>query len=68
MRKEKSEDPAPACSTSIAHPVGGADKSNKEKIMSRMALNDHKAGMEGLDRESINKVILEASKGTANRS
>ena len=32
-------------------------------IMSRMALNDNKAGMEGLDKERINQIIYEASKG-----
>ena len=32
-------------------------------IMSRMALNDNKAGMEGLDRDKINAIIYEASKG-----
>ena len=31
-------------------------------ILSRMALNDNKAGMEGLDRERINKIIIESSK------
>ncbi|KAM9858107.1 DNA polymerase kappa [Aulostomus maculatus] len=29
-----------------------------------MALNDNKAGMEGLDRDKINKIIMEASKGS----
>ncbi|KAJ8263105.1 hypothetical protein COCON_G00155620 [Conger conger] len=29
-----------------------------------MALNDNKAGMEGLDKDKINKIILEASKGS----
>ncbi|XP_048854896.1 DNA polymerase kappa isoform X2 [Brienomyrus brachyistius] len=33
-------------------------------FLSRMALNDNKAGMEGLDRDKINKIILEASKGS----
>ncbi|XP_060082744.1 DNA polymerase kappa-like [Ylistrum balloti] len=33
-------------------------------LMSRMLLNDNKAGMEGLDKEKINQVILEASKGS----
>lgn len=32
--------------------------------LSRIGLNSHKAGMEGLDKENINKVILEASKGS----
>lgn len=31
-------------------------------LLSRIALNDNKAGMEGLDRDKINKVILETSK------
>uniref|UniRef100_A0A8C4N7Q0 DNA polymerase kappa n=1 Tax=Eptatretus burgeri TaxID=7764 RepID=A0A8C4N7Q0_EPTBU len=33
-------------------------------FLSRMALNDNKAGMEGLDKEKINKIILDASKGS----
>lgn len=32
-------------------------------LVSRMALNDNKAGMEGLDKEKINQIIYEASKG-----
>ncbi|XP_062511612.1 DNA polymerase kappa-like isoform X2 [Corticium candelabrum] len=32
--------------------------------LSRMELNDQKAGMEGLDKEKINQIILEASKGS----
>ena len=32
--------------------------------LSRMGLNVHKAGMEGLDRERINEIILSASKGS----
>lgn len=32
-------------------------------MSSRMALNDHKAGMQNLDREKINQIIFEASKG-----
>ncbi|KAM7391769.1 hypothetical protein PAMP_022428 [Pampus punctatissimus] len=35
-----------------------------EGFLSRMALNDNKAGMEGLDREKINKIIMESSKGS----
>ena len=31
---------------------------------SRIGLNAHKAGMEGLDKEKINRVILEASRGS----
>uniref|UniRef100_A0A8C9SP45 DNA polymerase kappa n=1 Tax=Scleropages formosus TaxID=113540 RepID=A0A8C9SP45_SCLFO len=33
-------------------------------LFSWMALNDNKAGMEGINREKINKIILEASKGS----
>ncbi|CAL8346595.1 unnamed protein product [Lota lota] len=33
-------------------------------FLSRMALNDNKAGMEGLDRDRINKIIIESSKGS----
>lgn len=33
-----------------------------EGLLSRMALNDNKAGMEGLDRDKINKIIMELSK------
>ncbi|KAJ8380386.1 hypothetical protein SKAU_G00011640 [Synaphobranchus kaupii] len=35
-----------------------------EGLLSRMALNDNKAGMEGLDRDKINKIILQTSKGS----
>ncbi|XP_076853770.1 DNA polymerase kappa isoform X2 [Brachyhypopomus gauderio] len=41
---------------------GEAD--GRESILSRMAINDNKAGMEGLDRDKINKIILESSKGS----
>ncbi|KAM4808293.1 DNA polymerase kappa [Rhinophrynus dorsalis] len=30
----------------------------------RMGLNDNKAGMEGLDKEKINKIIMDATKGS----
>ncbi|XP_028270064.1 DNA polymerase kappa [Parambassis ranga] len=36
----------------------------EEGFLSRMALNDNKAGMEGLDRDKINKIIMETSKGS----
>lgn len=42
----------------LSGPAATAD----EGILSRMGLNDNKAGMEGLDREKINKIILESSK------
>lgn len=32
--------------------------------LSRIGLNSNKAGMEGLDRDKINQVILQASKGS----
>ena len=32
--------------------------------LSRIGLNSHKAGMEGLDRDKINQIILDASKGS----
>lgn len=38
------------------------DKSSK--TLTRMKLNDHKAGMVGLDKEKINQIIFEASKGS----
>ncbi|XP_034781627.2 DNA polymerase kappa-like isoform X1 [Acipenser ruthenus] len=42
----------------------GRATSSDGRFLSRMALNDNKAGMEGLDKEKINKIILEASKGS----
>ncbi|CAN9513307.1 unnamed protein product [Ophioblennius macclurei] len=42
----------------------GASSSKQEGFLSRMALNDNKAGMEGLDRDKINKIIMETSKGS----
>ena len=35
-----------------------------EKSLTRMELNDHKAGMVGLDKQKINQIIFEASKGS----
>ena len=32
-------------------------------VASNLELNDHKAGMMGLDKDKINKIIMEASKG-----
>lgn len=40
--------------------AGGSESG--ENVLSSIALNDNKAGMEGLDRDKINKIILEASK------
>uniref|UniRef100_A0A3Q3LUY4 DNA polymerase kappa n=2 Tax=Mastacembelus armatus TaxID=205130 RepID=A0A3Q3LUY4_9TELE len=42
----------------------GAASSTGETFLSRMALNDNKAGMEGLDKDKINKIIMESSKGS----
>ncbi|XP_015258922.1 PREDICTED: DNA polymerase kappa isoform X1 [Cyprinodon variegatus] len=41
-----------------------AGSTKEENLLSRIALNDNKAGMEGLDRDKINKIIMEASKGS----
>ncbi|XP_077203486.1 DNA polymerase kappa isoform X2 [Paroedura picta] len=38
--------------------------SSQGGLLLRMGLNDNKAGMQGLDKEKINKVIMEASKGS----
>ncbi|XP_038661436.1 DNA polymerase kappa isoform X6 [Scyliorhinus canicula] len=56
IRKINMEDTAKETADSSAPSDGG--------ILSRMALNDNKAGMEGLDKEKINKIIMEASKGS----
>uniref|UniRef100_Q6DJA4 Polymerase (DNA directed) kappa n=1 Tax=Xenopus tropicalis TaxID=8364 RepID=Q6DJA4_XENTR len=37
---------------------------SKEAFQFRMGLNDNKAGMEGLDKEKINKIIMDATKGS----
>ncbi|KAL3063111.1 hypothetical protein OYC64_002820 [Pagothenia borchgrevinki] len=42
----------------------GVASSKGEGFLSRMALNDNKAGMEGLDRDRINKIIMTSSKGS----
>uniref|UniRef100_A0A8C6P4L1 DNA polymerase kappa n=1 Tax=Nothobranchius furzeri TaxID=105023 RepID=A0A8C6P4L1_NOTFU len=39
-------------------------QNSKGNFLSRMALNDNKAGMEGLDRDKINKIIMDTSKGS----
>ncbi|KAG8524658.1 DNA polymerase kappa, partial [Galemys pyrenaicus] len=36
----------------------------KDDLLLRVGLNDNKAGMEGLDKERINKIIMEATKGS----
>lgn len=40
------------------------NKTGSSKNLTRMELNDHKAGMLGLDKEKINQIIFEASKGS----
>lgn len=45
-------------------PTMDKDDAKEDGILSRMALNDNKAGMEGLDRDKINAIIMEASKGS----
>ncbi|XP_068461244.1 DNA polymerase kappa [Clinocottus analis] len=42
----------------------GMASTKGQGFLSRMALNDNKAGMEGLDRDKINKIIMESSKGS----
>ena len=42
----------------------GSSSSNEAAPVSRIGLNIHKAGMEGLDKERINEIILNASKGS----
>ncbi|NXC88591.1 POLK polymerase, partial [Cercotrichas coryphoeus] len=39
-----------------------ANSSCNDEVLLRMGLNDNKAGMEGLDKEKINKIIMEATK------
>lgn len=39
------------------------DNSNcSDGVILRMGLNDNKAGMQGLDKEKINKIIMKATK------
>ncbi len=45
-----------------SRPRGSESSSSGANLLSRIALNDNKAGMEGLDRDKINKIILETSK------
>ena len=46
----------------VKNDSNSTDKSSK--TLTRMELNDHKAGMVGLDKEKINQIIFEASKGS----
>ncbi|NXY43092.1 POLK polymerase, partial [Ceuthmochares aereus] len=41
-----------------------ATGSCNDDVLLRMGLNDNKAGMQGLDKEKINKIIMEATKGS----
>ncbi|XP_069736136.1 DNA polymerase kappa [Phaenicophaeus curvirostris] len=41
-----------------------ATSSCNDDVLLRMGLNDNKAGMQGLDKEKINKIIMEATKGS----
>ena len=45
------------------HKKMAQNKESNSHLMSRMLLNDNKAGMQGLDKEKINQIIYEASKG-----
>ncbi|XP_005505987.2 DNA polymerase kappa isoform X5 [Columba livia] len=40
------------------------NSSCSDGFLLRMGLNDNKAGMQGLDKEKINKIIMEATKGS----
>uniref|UniRef100_A0A8C8EPU3 DNA polymerase kappa n=1 Tax=Oncorhynchus tshawytscha TaxID=74940 RepID=A0A8C8EPU3_ONCTS len=40
------------------------EEAKAKNILLPMALNDNKAGMEGLNRDKINKIIMESSKGS----
>ena len=42
----------------------GTGKCNSHENLGLMKLNDHKAGMQGLDTAKINQIIEEASKGS----
>jgi len=41
------------------------EEKQQDTIMSRIALQPHKAGMDGVNREHVNRVIYEASKGAS---
>uniref|UniRef100_A0ABI8A1Z5 DNA polymerase kappa n=1 Tax=Felis catus TaxID=9685 RepID=A0ABI8A1Z5_FELCA len=46
------------------HSTKEKNDNNKDDLLLRMGLNDNKAGMEGLDKEKINKIIMEATRGS----
>lgn len=54
----------PSDCSSVTTTANGRDIPSTPPPMSRIGLNDHKAGMGGLDKQKINQIILEASKGS----
>uniref|UniRef100_A0A667GRH1 DNA polymerase kappa n=1 Tax=Lynx canadensis TaxID=61383 RepID=A0A667GRH1_LYNCA len=46
------------------HSTKEKNDNNRDDLLLRMGLNDNKAGMEGLDKEKINKIIMEATRGS----
>ncbi|XP_046546456.1 DNA polymerase kappa-like [Haliotis rubra] len=50
--------------TSGAPPVVVSAVQGPDQMLTRMQLNDNKAGMDGLDKEKINQIVYEASKGS----
>ena len=48
----------------FSEPCCHGDKLSPSPPISRIGVNTHKAGMEGLDKAKINQIILEASKGS----
>lgn len=42
--------------------IGKNDKTNNVTSVSRMQINDSKAGMQNIDKEKINAIILKHSK------
>lgn len=55
----------PGATPASAEPCCHGNKLSPSPPMSRIGVNTHKAGMEGLDKAMINKVILEASRGSS---
>ncbi|XP_070208820.1 DNA polymerase kappa-like [Littorina saxatilis] len=47
-----------------ANSKGAKPEEGSAPLFTRMQLNDHKAGMQGLDKERINQIIFEVSKGS----
>ena len=61
-RKEEQTSPCQSATKIVTLPKKGEHQPQKN-LMTRMQLNDHKAGMQGLDKEHINRIIYEVSKG-----